>query len=324
MRKVTFCLIIPLLCWQFAFSTEVRVHSNYSSGVATLYILSKSADQISQQLSFSDYEFTFTIPSSLNDWQTIRVHQVNEDSTSSSTVIFPVHREFTTVHLYQNGDTDSLVFEAEEHLKEEILLMHKCYLPYLNREQIDNIHQALLDAIELRDSDVSILLMLGILRKATLKHKPLIDLFVDLQKMKLENTNPLLQLLVQQHYYWAEALAGAVDLEFWLYTLSGNQKLFKSLIEDQKKQYVWASWCHPCVSFIESMENRGNYYFVSIDDSLAAVLKAASRLGLNEKDVLWDKDKEILKRFNVSSIPIFLVPEPGGKVTVVSNETQKD
>jgi thiol-disulfide isomerase/thioredoxin len=100
--------------------------------------------------------------------------------------------------------------------------------------------------------------------------------------------------------------------DFELERLDGT----KLKLSDYKGKVVvvnfWASWCNPCVEEFPSMvklgkETQENVQIIAIatDDERKDIETFAKLFNLPQKgfEIVWDKDKSIMKRYGVEKIP---------------------
>ncbi|MNX73855.1 Thiol-disulfide oxidoreductase ResA [compost metagenome] len=120
--------------------------------------------------------------------------------------------------------------------------------------------------------------------------------------------------------------ANAVAPDFVYNDVDGKPVSLKSLRGKYVYIDVWATWCGPCKAEIPSLTkiehdySTKNIHFVSLSvDQMKDKPKWVSYVKENKLEgiqVMADKDfnSEFIKRFNINSIPRFILIDPNGKI----------
>ena len=140
-------------------------------------------------------------------------------------------------------------------------------------------------------------------------------------------TNPTYKTGIQEIYTnYKNMTSSAMAPDFVYNDVAGKQVSLKSLRGKYVYIDVWATWCGPCkaeIPFLTKIEEEyknKNIHFVSLSvDRMAdktkwqAYVKEHKLQGIQ---VMADKDfsSEFVKKFNINSIPRFILIDPKGKI----------
>lgn len=139
--------------------------------------------------------------------------------------------------------------------------------------------------------------------------------------------NPTYKTSIQEIYTnYKNMSSNALAPDFVYHNVDGKQVSLKSLRGKYVYIDVWATWCAPCkaeIPFLTKVEEdykNKNIHFVSLSvDKMADKAKWQAYVKDNKLQgiqVMADKDftSEFVKKFNINSIPRFLLIDPKGKI----------